>query len=271
MQTEQQRQLSPRVRQLLSTRRGIVTVAAGAAVLGGAILILFLSAYRDSLTGADGTQKVLVARVLIEPGSPSDALASENMYETTSVEKVDIESGALHDPAAIKGEITKATIYPGEQLTSSDFRPQENSLADQIRGRERAISLPFTTHAGLQGDLEAGDRVDVIGLFQLESEATGRERPVAKILLQDALVLKIPDSSGGAGAADDPAVIIRATDQDATDLAFTAEYGKLWLAQRPQAGAKGMSKPSPTAVENVVFGLPPIPVRDFRRQLGDRR
>src|SRR5687768_2140590 len=179
MATQQKSQLSPRVRKLLSTRRGIITVAAGAAVLGGAILIVFLSAYRDSLTGADGTEKVLVANVLIEPGSPADAIAENKMYEITSVEKSDIDGAAVREPDAIKGMVTTTPIYPGEQLTTTDFRAQDGSLGDKIRGRERAISLPFTSYGGLVGDLKAGDHVDVIGLFQLNpTTGGGADRPV---------------------------------------------------------------------------------------------
>ena len=273
MRTDQQSQLSPRVRKLLSTRRGIITVAAGAAVLGGAILVLFLSAYRDSLTGADGTEKVLVARVLIERGSPSDAIASDNMYEVTSVDKADIEDNALDDPDSLKGKITSATIYPGEQITSSDFREQSDSLGDKIRGRERAISLPFTPYGGLVGDLKEGDHVDVIGLFRLDPAEAGRDRPVSRILIQDALVLKAADEEEDGGASNDEKqpVVIRGTDQDASELAFTGEFGVLWLALRPKAGAKEISRPSPTAVENILFGLPPVPVRQFRRQLNGGR
>jgi Flp pilus assembly protein CpaB len=271
MNTEQQSQLSPRLRRLLSTRRGIITVAAGAAVLGGAILVLFLNAYRDSLTGSDGTKKVLVAEVLIERGSPADAIASENMYAVTSVDKADIEDDAVTDPASLKDKITSATIYPGEQLTTGDFRAQTDSLGDQIRGRERAISLPFTEYGGLVGDLKEGDHVDVIGLFRLDPADAARERPVSRILIQDALVLKVPDEDSGIAATREKPVVIRGTDQDATDLAFTGEFGVLWLALRPKAGAKQMSRPSPTAVENVVFGLPPIPARAFRRQFGNGR
>jgi len=267
MKTEQQSQLSQRVRQLLSTRRGIITVAAGAAVLGGAILVLFLSAYRDSLTSAGGTEEVLVANALIERGSPADAIAGEKMYDLTGVEKAEIEDGAVEDPASLKGKVTSATIYPGEQITASDFRAQSDSLGDKIRGRERAISLPFTPFGGLVGDLKAGDHVDVIGLFRLDSSGAGSERPVAKILLQDALVLKVPESEGDDTSEREQPVVLRGTDKDATELAFTGEFGVLWLALRPKAGAKDIDRPSPTAVENILFGLPPIPVREFRRQL----
>jgi Flp pilus assembly protein CpaB len=262
----QQSQLSPRVRKLLSTRRGIITVAAGAAVLGGAILVMFLSAYRDSLTGADGTEKVLVANALIEAGSPADAIAEDKMYEITSVEKADIEGAAVRNPDAIKGMVTTTPIYPGEQLSTTDFRAQNGSLGDEIRGRERAISLPFTSYGGLAGDLKAGDHVDVIGLFQLDPENGASQRPVSKILMQDALVLKVPSSEGGIGSDSKTSVVLRGTDEEATELAFTAQNGIPWLALRPTAGAEQIKRPSPIVVDNLVFGLPAIPVREFRRE-----
>lgn len=268
---KEQTQMSARMRRLLATRRGIITVAAGAAILGGAILVLFLSAYRDSLTGADATKKVLVARVLIEPGSPSDAIADANMYEIASVEKAEIDGGAIEDPAAIKDKVTKATIYPGEQLTKQDFRAETDSLGDKIRARERAISLPFTTYGGLIGDLKDGDHVDVIGLFRLDPEDFGRERPVSRVLLQDALVLRAPEEAEESGDTDrKQPVILRGTDDEAVDLAFTGEFGVLWLALRPKAGAEQMSRPSPQAIDNILFGLPPIPIRTYRRQFGSR-
>lgn len=268
----QQSQLSPRVRKLLSTRRGIITVAAGAAVLGGAILVMFLSAYRDSLTGTDGTEKVLVANELIPAGSPADAIAGEQWYNVTAVEKGEIEGAAVRDPDAIKGMVTKEPIYPSEQLTTAHFRPQDGSLGDQIRGRERAISLPVTAHGGLVGDLRAGDHVDVIGLFQVinTSQRDGREREISRILMQDVRVLKVPSTEEGVAASGEQRVVLKGTDEEAAKLAFTAEYGILWLALRPTAGAEQMNRPSPIVVDNLVFGLPPIPVGEFRRQFRGR-
>lgn len=268
MNTEQS-QLSARFRRLLSTRRGIVIVAGVAAVFGGAILLAFISNYRDSLTGADGTVKVLVATKLIEKGSPADAVAAENMYEIAAVDKADLKTAAIQDPATLEGLVTVDNIYPGEQIVASDFRKQGKSLGDKIRGRERAISLPFTTHGGLIGDVQAGDHVDVIAGFRLEP-LQGRDRPVVRTILQDALVLKAPkegDESGVASTSKKRPVVLRANDEAAADLAFSAEYGVVWLTLRPKAGAKS-SRPSPRAVDNVLFGLPPIPVERFRQELG---
>jgi pilus assembly protein CpaB len=271
MRTDQQTQLSARTRRLLSTRRGIITVAIGPAVLGGAILVLFLSAYRNSITGSDGTREVMVAKVLISEGSVADAIAENNMYEFVAVEKAEIVDGAIEEPEAIRGKVTKSAIYPGEQVTASDFRAQTSSLGDQIQGQERAVSLPFNEFAGLVGHLEDGDRVDVIGLFRLRPESAGIERPISRIIMQDVLVLKGPDEEPGE-TDEESAVVLRAeSDMDAADLAFTAEYGMLWLGLRPKAGAKETARPSPNTVDNVVFGLAPIPAQQFRRQLGGRR
>ena len=186
------------------------------------------------------------------------------MYEVTSVEKADIDDGAVDDPASLKGKVTSATIYPGEQITSvatSATRP--TAWATRSAARERAISLPFTPYGGLVGDLKEGDHVDVIGLFRLDPAEAGRDRPVSRILLQDALVLKAAGggAEGGGATTTEQAVVLRGTDQEAAELAFAGEFGVLWLALRPKAGAKEISRPSPTAVENIVFGLPPVPLR----------
>jgi hypothetical protein len=77
-----------------------------------------------------------------------------------------------------------------------------------------------------------------------------------------------------AGAADIFALPESAAQADwrlVTDqLAFTAEYGIPWLALRPTAGAEETRHPSPIVVDNLVFGLPPIPVREFRQEFRSR-
>ena len=199
---------------MLSTRRGIVMVASLAAVLGGAILLAFLSNYRSSLNGPDGNVQVVVATRLIEKGSPADAIAADRSYQITSIRKADVKDGAITDPDKLKSHVTTRTIYPGEQIRSSDFRKQGNSLGDQIRGRERAISLPFTPYGGLVGDLQTGDHVDVIAGFRVQPQqqqpAAGRDVQVVRTILQDALVLKVPEETdaGAAGAARKQPVVL---------------------------------------------------------------
>ena len=270
MNTEQS-QLSARLRRLLSTRQGIVIVAGTAALLGGIVLMAFISNYRSSLTGADGTVKVLVATKLIEKGSPADAVAADRAYEMKSIAKADVKDGAIRDPGSLEGKVTASNIYPDEQIQASHFRSQGGSLGDRLRGRERAISLPFTPYGGLIGDVEEGDHVDVIAGFRLDAQA-GRDRPVVRAILQNAVVMKTPEEpKGGTGGnvGRRQPVILRANDDAATDLAFAAEYGVVWLMLRPKAGAKA-SRPSPRTVENAMFGLPPVPLDRFREVYGTR-
>src|SRR5215207_13082 len=107
----------------LSTRNGTLLVSAVAALLAGAILLVFLSQYRDSTRDDGVSASVLVAKRLIERGSPGDVLADQGMFQRASVPRNDLKNGAITDPESIKGQVAANDIYPGEQLTSADFAP----------------------------------------------------------------------------------------------------------------------------------------------------
>jgi hypothetical protein len=51
--------------------------------------------------------------------------------------------------------------------------------------------------------------------------------------------------------------VVRATDQKAAELAYTADNGKLWLALRPQVGARD-SNVGIVTLESILFGVKPI-------------
>jgi Flp pilus assembly protein CpaB len=58
-------------------------------------------------------------------------------------------------------------------------------------------------------------------------------------------------------------VQLKVTEQQAANLAFASDNGKLWLALRPSAGAK-TGPPSIVTVETLLLGVPPVrAVRSF--------
>jgi pilus assembly protein CpaB len=272
MKTEQSA-LSARVRKLLSTRNGILMVAVGAAVLAGLILVIFLQAYRSSLTGEDGSTNVLKARELIEAGSISEAIAAEDMYQIVEIPKSDLEDGAITDPADIRGKVLKTDIYPGEQLTSSDFRSKGNSLSDYASGEDRVVGLPMTSGAGMVGEVEKGDHIDVIALFNVDQ--TGRQVPMAATIMNNAEVLKAPGEAkqNAASATLTYDMYVKAPDDRAAEMAFAAEYGKLWFTLRPGAGAEEGSEVGgldPLVMENILLNTPPVTRSQFERATENR-
>jgi pilus assembly protein CpaB len=243
----------------LSTRNGTLLVSAITAVLAAALLLIFLSQYRES-TQEDGlTASVLVAKRLIERGSPGDALADQGMFQRVSVPRSDLKQGALTDPESIKGQTAAVDIYPGEQLTTADFAIGATRVQDRLGPGDRAIAIPVDAVHGNTGQLKAGDRVDVLGGFNVGDNGNGDGgKPVIKPMLRNVLVLSAPGgaASGGTGTQDTN-VVLRAPDRKAAELAFSADHGKLWLLLRPQVGARD-SDISMITLETVLFGVKPV-------------
>ena len=259
MKTERKRARPIDTRRMLSTRRGIMTVATAAAVLAGAILLVFLNAYRDGLTGGGKSETVLVAKQLIAKGAPAEVIAAEGMYQSTTLDQNKVEDGAISDPDAIKDRYAARSIFPGEQLRPEDFTSNTDGFSSRVAGYERAMAVPVDNHHGMIGELRAGDHVDVIGAYLLTSGSALVTSSVTKTLLQDVLVLKAPEEREE-GLADEQEVYLKVpSDRDAEVIAYTAEIGKIWLTLRPAAGAQSHS-PAIGTVQRALFGAKAQPV-----------
>jgi Flp pilus assembly protein CpaB len=107
----------------------------------------------------------------------------------------------------------------------------------------------------------------VLGGFQTET-ASGRMRPVLRLLAEDVLVLTAPDSGPNAAKAatsgsTEQQVTIRVGRNDAERLAFAADNGKLWLALRPPTGTR-VQRPKLMTLERVLAGSRPLPTEGSR-------
>jgi Flp pilus assembly protein CpaB len=261
---------SQEVQKLLSTRGGMIAVAGLVAVLAGAMLMLFLNQYRQSVDNSGKTVTALVASSLIEKGSPGDVIASKGLFETTSIKQGERKGGAITDPSALRGKVATGDIYPGEQLTSRDFATATDTVANKVADFDRAISIPLDAAHGMIGDVKTGDRVDVLAGFNVDS-GFGRPRPFLKAIMQNALVLRAPDSpkAGMNGPNAQQNVVLRAPDKKAWEFAYSSEYGKVWIVLRPKAGAES-SRPSLVTLEKLLFGIKPVSVKRLLRQAARR-
>ena len=246
MQTVQKPQPTKRparrrdARKLLTTRGGNAFVALVSALLAAAVLMVFLNQYRDSVSEADQTATVLVAKSLIEKGSPGDVVAEDALFQTMTVKRGDLEDGAISDPSSLRGKLAKADVFPGEQLVASEFVASTPGVLNRLRGLDRAIAVPLDESHGLIGNIKAGDHVDVLAGLGLQQGAGGNARPTLRVIMNDALVLKAPDKpkAGVGGPNATQPVVLRAPDHKAAQIALAADLGKLWLHLRPKAGAK---------------------------------
>jgi Flp pilus assembly protein CpaB len=247
-----------------SSRNGTVIAGGLAALLAAVAVFVYVHNYRSSVNSGGTPATVLVAKSLITKGTPGAVIETRQLFQATTIRQSQLRDGALSDPAGLAGQAAAQDIYPGQQLTASEFVASSNTLASELPASQRAITLPFDSAHGLIGQITDGDRVDVYAGFSISPvDSAGRpsgqqSRPVLRLIMQSVPVLAIEKKSSGLGAANSGTnVTLRATPDQAAKLAFASDNGKLWLVLRPPSGASA-SPPSLVTVETMLLGVPPI-------------
>jgi pilus assembly protein CpaB len=235
---------------MFTTRRGSLLVGAAAAVLAGIILLAYLHQYRNSVNSASAPVSVLVAKNLIQKGTPGDIIGTSSQFQVASVPKGQLQVGALTDPAALSGRVAVTDIYPGQQLTAAYFAyAPPGTLQTKISGSDRAIAVQIDPEHGMVGQIGAGDHIDIF--VGVNRQGTGGSQPIIKLLMDDITVLRAPVGTG-AGL-----YTLRATGRQAAVLAFASDNGKLWFVLRPASGAKTVI-PGYISTQSLLLGLKPV-------------
>lgn len=244
-------------RKLLSTRRGTAIVALVCTLIAAGIIVFAMHRYRASVDASGQPETVLVATQLIQKGTTGQAIANGNLFHPTQIVAKQVSAGAISDTAAIANRVATVNIYPGQQLTLSDFAAS-GDLATQLGPADRAVSVPLAQGPGLIPQLQVGDHVDVYGGFEWQTPA-GRTAPFVKLLVANAVVLKSGTTgSGGIGSANNVTtptsnVILKVGVGDASKVTFASSYGVIWLMLRgPNATRPSASQL--TSIDSLLFG-----------------
>jgi Flp pilus assembly protein CpaB len=249
---------------VISTRAGTIAVAAGAALLAGISIAVYLNRYRHSVSSQGAPVTVLVAKRAIAKGTSGDVVAAQGLFTTATLRESQLRDGAFSDPAAVRGRVAVRDVYRGQQLTAVDFVAGAASLPSTLTGTQRIVTVPLDAAHGLIGHVQAGDRVDVYAGFNITPVGTVTSGvqafPVVRRLMENVLVVDVSGQTRGAvGSQGNTNVSLRMTDAQAAKAAFASDNGKVWLALRPAVNAHS-TKPGLVTVESEVFGLPPLPV-----------
>jgi Flp pilus assembly protein CpaB len=258
------------MQKLLATRGGTAAVAGAAALMAFLVFLLFMNRYRSSVDDSSEPVGVLIAKSLIPKGMSGDLIGTQELFQPTTAPKGQVKDGALTDPATLKGRVAVDDIYPGQQLTTGDFSTTTtDAIATKISADQRAVSIPLDEAHGLIGVVRAGDRVDILGGFNVVRvdnkgvpiQSGGAARPVMKLLMENILVLDVPEDTGGGlgGGAKQANVVLRLSDEQAAQLAFASDNGKIWFSLRPQSGASTPAS-SFVTLETLLLGVKPVTV-----------
>jgi Flp pilus assembly protein CpaB len=254
---------------MLSTRGGTIALGGVAALMAAFVLLLYLNSYRSSVTSESEPVTVLVAKTLIEKGMPGDIVGLKELFVPDEAPRSQVKDGAITDPSTLRGRIAVDDIYPGQQLTVADFAGTTDAIGARLAGKDRAISVPLDSARGMVGKIEPGDRVDVFAGFNVVRNGVGGQGlPVTKVMMQNALVLDAPDASaaGVGGGQQTSNVVLRVNRDQAAEIAWVVDNGKVWIVLRPRAGAPP-TRPGVVTAESVLTGVKPVVVYSNVRKL----
>ena len=215
----------------MSSRGWAIALGIGAVVLAAILLVVYLDRYRARVGGRNAPTPVLVANRLIPVGTPGVIAATNSMYTATTLPRKEVEVGAIADPSYLAGRAAAVEIFPGQQITSTDFAASDTASVDsQITGTQRAISISIDNTHGSLSQVQAGDSVDVY------TSVAG----VVKLFEPNVKVLTIPAVPGPSGGSN---LVLRIETGEASKWAYAADNTQLIFVLRPVVGAKP-TKPS---------------------------
>jgi Flp pilus assembly protein CpaB len=161
------------------------------------------------------------------------------MYAPTTLPRKEVEVGAISDPSYLAGRAASVEIFPGQQITATDFAAADTASVDsQITGTERAFALNIDGTHGVSSQVQPGDSVDVY------TSVGG----VVKLFRPNVKVLTIPTIPGPAGGGN---LILRIDTKDAATWLYAADNTSLIFVLRPVVGAKP-TKPSQASAATVL-------------------
>jgi Flp pilus assembly protein CpaB len=203
---------------LFATRKGAVAVGLAAAAVALVLLLVYVKQYRHNVSVTTQTAQVLVARNLIQKGTPGNVVGVRHLYELRTVPKDTVRLGALIDPASLRTGVALNDIYPGQQLVDTDFGVPTNVLDTSISGGQRALSMPIDATRTLNSQISAGDHVDIYW---------STAGSIVEILQNIAVISLAP----GGGE-----ITMQVTPAQAGKLMYATDNGKLWFTLRGKVG-----------------------------------
>jgi Flp pilus assembly protein CpaB len=233
---------STKVSGKMSSRGWAIALGIGAIILAAILLVVYLDRYRARANGENAPTPVLVAKRLIPKGTPGTLVASQSMYAATTVPHKEVTVGAISDPAYLAGRAAAVDVFPGSQITTTDFSASASNLVQsQIVGPERAISVSIDNIHGSLGELQAGDSIDLyIGVGGRGGQAE------VKLFRPNVKVLAVPTSAGGN-------LVLRIPNaHDAANFAYVADNTQMYFVLRPVVGAT--PTPPSTATVTSILG-----------------
>jgi pilus assembly protein CpaB len=175
-----------------------------------------------------------------------------------------VPTGAIGDPKALEGRITRSNIQRGEPILENKLAPAGTTggLSSVVAEGKRAMTVRVNDVVGVAGFALPGNFVDI--LVNTQSDSGGdhlvREQPISKIVLERILVLAIAQEAN----RDDTkpkvvnAVTLELTPEQVEKLDLARSVGTLSLVLRNQIDPQSANTEG--ATKSSLFGELKLPM-----------
>jgi pilus assembly protein CpaB len=225
---------------------GLAIALAAVAVL---LVFYYVSQERGRLQEDQELVPVWMAAKDIPVGTSGADLDAGGFLTASEVERGQVSPGALLDPADVATMVVTDPIYKGEQVSQLRFRSEaERGIRVQLTGNLRAVQVPGNEHQLLAGTLQTGDRVDIVGTWNVPENETNH---VSRTILRDILVLEAAKKADAQTKITDGgdkglSVKLALTDAQEQKLFWVTQNGAWTMTLRPPTDASD----SPEAAES---------------------
>jgi pilus assembly protein CpaB len=227
----------------MRSRGLVITIAFVLAATATMVVYLYLLGVQR-----EGNNNEMVSVVVSEQDIPAgtdfDDLIGQGAFDTRSVPRSALVSGAVFNLSDLRNQESSAAIAAGEQITTARLRGNTQLPGGSlgIPDGYQAVTLPLEAPRLAGGSIERTDHVTIYGTFTHIASASGNSPASTVTLVPDVEVLKVSGSAEQTGAKD-YWITLALKAKDAQKVVFAQEQGSVWLSLLPPNQKGTTSRP----------------------------
>ena len=222
----------------MDRRRILLIVAVVVALLGTALVFLYVRGADARAEARFDTTQVLKAVTKIEAGESIDDAAASGKLALQPVVQDDLLPNVQTSVEDISGKVATVPIYPGEQIVSTKFgaaAEASSALAPTIPKGMMAVSVNLTDPARVAGFVNPGTDVAIF----LNGTDPATSQPFTRLLLKQVTVIGVgsttttqtttttPEGEQTTEQLPSTLLTIAVTQQDAEKILYGQKNGEL--------------------------------------------
>lgn len=183
----------------MARRSVLLLVAALIALVGTALIVLYVQGIDQRATEGQEMVEVLTASATIDTGEDVATAQEAGKFEKSQVRRADLLEGALTTTSSISDEVALGPIYAGEQILAAKFGSLGDAQSLVIPDDKLAVSVELTDPERVAGFVNPGSNVAIFlsadPVLLLPDGSERKLAPITRLLLPEVQVVGVGTTS----------------------------------------------------------------------------